>query len=716
MDSMVLRVQNWLNDTYGKYEANGRFNRVSANGKTGWQTIYGLRRALQIELGIEKTSDSFGPTTYSLCPNINQGATGNLVYIVQGGLYCKGYNPNGFDGGYGNGVYSAVKSLKADMGFPTASGNMNRDIMKALLDMSAFTLLPGGNSEIRAIQQKLNYDYYDYYQISPCNGLYDREMNKMLIYGLQKEMGISKGSATGSWGPTTISKCPTLNLGDSNNFVKLVRYATVCNGYSANVNTSIYNNELESELIKFSQDLLIPKTNKVIDYTVIKSLLSSNGDTSRSAKGCDTSTRLDQYKINTLKNEGYKIVGRYLTNVEGGVLDKKMTLDEIKLITDNGLSIFPIFQEYGASNAAFNYAKGYEQAQKAINAAKGLRIPHGTTIYFAVDYDPQQAEIENYVIDYFKGITDVFTREKFIYEIGVYGSRNVCLNLDRSSGVSIKNKFVSSASYGFSGNLGYVMPKEWAFDQFAVDLLVGSGKGQLGIDKVAVSGLDSGFNKLMDIDIEKEMIEFGTNKGLFKGLGLEIEQLNQKTSAALLSFIPRITLECELSMTSKVIGPGVETINLSMGGSDITTSLLGKFNTVGIQFDKSKNFSSLMNRLVLVQNITPDLRYKVQFSPLGAEVTFEASSSVENSDGKIRTLYYRLIFNIDKIAWEAAMVANKIQVPVEAGQTDKFEVEKDYISIDSIVTIALVVGAVALIVETGGAAAVTAVPLFLKFT
>lgn len=119
-------------------------------------------------------------------------------------------------------------------------------------------------------------------------------------------------------------------------------------------------------------------------------------------------------------------------------------------------------------------------------------------------YDPQQAEIENYVIDYFTGITDVFKREEFVYEIGVYGSRNVCLNLDRSSRVSIKNKFVSS--YGFSGNLGYVMPKNWAFDQFAVDLLVGSGRGQLGIDKVAVSRLDNGFNKLMDVDIVKDYI------------------------------------------------------------------------------------------------------------------------------------------------------------------------------------------------------------------
>ena len=77
-----------------------------------------------------------------------------------------------------------------------------------------------------------------------------------------------------------------------------------------------------------------------------------------------------------------------------------------------------IEEEYGASKSAFNYAKGVEQPEKAIKAAKGLKIPHGTTIYFAVDYDPQQSEIENYVIDYFKGITDIFTREEFVYEIG----------------------------------------------------------------------------------------------------------------------------------------------------------------------------------------------------------------------------------------------------------------------------------------------------------
>ncbi|WP_317990908.1 hypothetical protein [Faecalibacillus intestinalis] len=76
--------------------------------------------------------------------------------------------------------------LKKAAGFDDADGNIDKDFMKALLDMSAFKLLSGGKEEIRTIQQQLNKDYYDFYQICPCNGLYDRDMNKMLIYALQK--------------------------------------------------------------------------------------------------------------------------------------------------------------------------------------------------------------------------------------------------------------------------------------------------------------------------------------------------------------------------------------------------------------------------------------------------------------------------------------------------------------------------------------------------
>lgn len=46
---MVLKVQQWLNTNYSKMKG---YNTVNENGVTSWDTIYGLTRALQIELGI----------------------------------------------------------------------------------------------------------------------------------------------------------------------------------------------------------------------------------------------------------------------------------------------------------------------------------------------------------------------------------------------------------------------------------------------------------------------------------------------------------------------------------------------------------------------------------------------------------------------------------------------------------------------------------------
>ena len=485
-DQRVLQVQQWLNETY---KNDDRYNEITEDGLTGWSTIYALRRALQIELGIQETSNSFGPQTYEKCPTITQGEEGNLVYIVQGGLWCKGYNPGGFTGYYGNGTYNAVKQLKADAGFPTASGNMQKDFMKALLDMSAFTCLTDGTEEIREIQQKLNYDYYDYYQICPCDGLYNRDMNKMLIYALQKELGISKSAATGTWGPTTTSLCKekVYSIGNSSNIIKLIRYATVCNGYSVSTSSSTYDSTLDNILESFCDGLKITKPTNKVNYTVIKSLLSSNGDTDRSALGCDTATKLTSAQIQTIKNAGYKYVGRYITNTPGGTLDKCLTRSEVENILNSNLKLFAIFQESGNSASSFTPSKALTNGQRAYEAAENLGIPHGSTIYFAVDFDPTDAIISSNIIPYFAGL--ILTNAARKYRIGVYGTRNVCNRLKNQLGLD--RFFVSDASYGFSGNLGFNIPSNWSFDQFATDITIGSGNNQVSIDKVAVSGRDN---------------------------------------------------------------------------------------------------------------------------------------------------------------------------------------------------------------------------------
>ena len=56
MDIWVLKTQQWLNKPYtGKYG----YNTIEENGQTGWDTIYALLRALQIEEGIAEPADNF---------------------------------------------------------------------------------------------------------------------------------------------------------------------------------------------------------------------------------------------------------------------------------------------------------------------------------------------------------------------------------------------------------------------------------------------------------------------------------------------------------------------------------------------------------------------------------------------------------------------------------------------------------------------------------
>jgi len=46
-----------------------------------------------------------------------------------------------------------------------------------------------------------------------------------------------------------------------------------------------------------------------------------------------------------LFNRGFRFIGRYLTNVEPDGRDKKMSPEEISILLNAGLYVFPIFQE-----------------------------------------------------------------------------------------------------------------------------------------------------------------------------------------------------------------------------------------------------------------------------------------------------------------------------------------------------------------------------------
>ncbi|MEH7742318.1 glycoside hydrolase domain-containing protein [Bacillus subtilis] len=500
VDEMVLITQQWLNDTYsGKHG----YNPVEESGKTGWDTIYGLTRALQIELGISEPADNFGPTTQRLFKPLKRQAPdskpSNMNFILQGALWCKGFNPGGFTGVFYEKTENAVKEFQKAAGLTTQDGIVTTLIMKALLDMSAFKLVSGGDSRIRQIQQNLNRDYNDYIGLMPCDGLYGRDTNKALIYALQKEEGMSTSVANGFFGNGTTSLCPTLTPGDSRTgFVLIVQYALYCNGKSFDPGEfdGKYGVGVVSAVKAFQEFMCLPQTGYA-DMPTIKALLSSSGDTTRAASACDTATIITAEKAQTLRNNGYKTVGRYLTGnvrTSSGLASKALTSKELAVILDAGLNIFPIYQDGGYESSYFVKDQGTRDAYSAASAARRLGFPSGTTIYFAVDFDAYDYEVTDKIIPYFQEIKSAFTKMQTFstapkYEIGVYGPRNICIRTSEAG--LTKYSFVANMSTGFSGNLGYPMPNNWAFDQF-YEGTIGSGSGSIGIDKDGFSGRDSG--------------------------------------------------------------------------------------------------------------------------------------------------------------------------------------------------------------------------------
>lgn len=484
-DDMVLAVQQWLNKTYGGVSG---YEKAPENGNTGWSTIYSLREGLQHELGISPVASGFGPATEAklkpIVGKIQIGYKGNIAKLIQGAFWCKGISPEGFDTEFTAKTKAAVISMQKNAGL-SGDGIVTVPFMKALFDMMAFSLVSGGDKNIRNMQQTLNHDYNAYFGILPCDGIYQRDTNTALIYALQAEEGMDTSTANGVYGPGTIEKTPTMKPGDHGNVVRLIQWGLYANGYNKNAEFSgTFDSYIANEVIAFRKFMNLPPFNSTGDLTVIKGLLTSNGNTNRDSIACDTSTPLTAANVATLKQYGFSIVGRYLTGTVGvkpNDRPKNLTISEIETITEGGLSIFPIYQDYDGDPDYFTATQGRLDALTARNTALSLGFPKGTTIYFAVDSDVLDGDIASVVLPYIKAVNAEMT----YYNVGIYGTRNVCSHALAAG--AAKTCFVSNMSTGFSGNLGYKMPEKWGFDQF-VEYSIGS----LPIDQVAASGLDKG--------------------------------------------------------------------------------------------------------------------------------------------------------------------------------------------------------------------------------
>lgn len=478
MDAMVKKSQMWLNSNYERYGYD-RFPTVTEDGQTGWGTINGLIRALQIELGIQETADNFGEGTISkfkqrypngIVPQSDNDKTMNNVYgIIQCGLWCKGYSTGASEitKFFRSGTAAGVMELKEDAGINATNGTVTLNVMKALLSMDQFKVLSdyGGTVQIAAIQRTLNSKYEDYIGLSPCDGLYGRKMNDSMIKVLQAIEGYSVEDATGNFGDGTKANLIHILLPSSGNSeaVFLARYALVCNGYDVNILSSTWDSALAAKITEFQSDLALPETGTV-DVNTWMSLLLSKGNPDRGSLACDTRFEMTTRRLQYILSQGHQIVGRYLT---GGDF-KELRMGEPQRILSAGVQFFPIFQESpGSIEAALEYfteQNGRRDAETAVHQANVHGIPSGNVIFFAVDFDATEDMIDSTVLPYFEALKDKMDSLGSPYKIGVYGTR-------ATSRAVISNhyaitSFVSDMSTGYSGNMGYRIPDNWTYDQF----------------------------------------------------------------------------------------------------------------------------------------------------------------------------------------------------------------------------------------------------------
>ncbi|MEU0877512.1 glycoside hydrolase domain-containing protein [Lentzea sp. NPDC005914] len=495
-DQRVVDAQRFINS----YNVGG-IPKVEENGRTSWDVMFGLTRVLQHELRLGSYSDTFGPGTLGALqqnyPNINGSSTnGAINKIISHALYCKGY-PGGEPNGVYNGEMStSVTKLKRDMGVDGAypGDGVTPKVFKGLLTMDPYTRIDGGRENVRAVQRWLNGSYINrrnFFAI-PCDGYFSRDVQKALLLAIQFEIGMSDDVANGVFGPGTKQgiRNNLLSVGSSGRWVSLFTAAMILNQRDAVQFDSVYTSELAAQVLQFQRFCVLPETNKG-DFQTWASLLVSTGDDSRKGTAVDCVTEITSARAQALRQQGYLYVGRYLSNVPNTPPNKMIQTGELDVIKDNGLRIFPIYQTYGGEAAYFSNGQGRADAFAAIDRAKYYGFKRGTRIYFAVDYDAYGYQVTDNIIPHFQGIKSVMDQFGVGYHIGIYGPRNVCTRV-REVGLTDAS-FVCDMSTGFSGNLGYPLPSDWAFDQIST-ITVGSGDSFIEIDNNIASGRDIGQN------------------------------------------------------------------------------------------------------------------------------------------------------------------------------------------------------------------------------
>lgn len=132
-------------------------------------------------------------------------------------------------------------------------------------------------------------------------------------------------------------------------------------------------------------------------------------------KGFDSATPLSAEKAKELCADGYNFAIRYYSHNP----EKNLTRAEAQGISDAGMPLIVVWEAQGNLYSSFGRVQGAADAAAAMQQARACGQPTGTTIFFAVDFDATQAQIDAGITDYFDSTKQTLAAE---YLNGSYGS------------------------------------------------------------------------------------------------------------------------------------------------------------------------------------------------------------------------------------------------------------------------------------------------------
>jgi hypothetical protein len=171
--------------------------------------------------------------------------------------------------------------------------------------------------------------------------------------------------------------------------------------------------------------------------------------------GVDSSSPCTSSTITCLQAAGIAFVGRYYSRTTQ-IAGKVLTPSEAQLISNSGIQIVAVYEDWPTSYSYFSAARGSADAGGALTQAAAAGQPSGSAIYFTVDYDAAASDIAGNITAYFQSIVATIAGA---YDVGVYGSGSVCAAIT-AAGLA---KFAWLAqSTGWSG---YSQFTDWAIHQ-----------------------------------------------------------------------------------------------------------------------------------------------------------------------------------------------------------------------------------------------------------